>query len=423
MAARTHHALFALACLGGLATVAAASCSEADTSGDAGGSSVGGRGGGGEVTVGVQAGGGDVGSGGACASLVVAASVVQKPVDIIFLIDNSASMADEADAIEENINVNFSNIIQSQALDYRVIMITDHGAGSQFSEDVCVGPPLSGTIDCGGPPVSVPGRFYHYDIHVDSLDAPCRALGSLFGGEPDAWNQAPNGWIEWLRPAALKVFIAISDDQIACGFQTHSLDDEYDGTGEQTALQFEHYLLQTSPAQFGYGSQRNYVFYSLVGLAAKPDPLEPYTALDPIVAATCPGGVRPGVGYQALSKLTGGLRFPGCNPESYDAVFQDIAASVIDATDVPCEFDVPEAPPGQMLDLDTLELLYTAGGDPTAEEWLQVEGPEACGPGKFYIDEGVTPMRIHLCPEACALAAGDEGASIQVRVDCAFIAN
>src|SRR4030095_14330224 len=114
--------------------------------------------GGGDVVVG-QGGGGN-GQGGACADLVVEAEVQFLPADIIFIIDNSGSMTDEIASIETNINVNFANIIQSSGVDYQVIMVTDHGSGSL---EVCVGPPLSGTTNCSGPPVFVPGQFYHYD--------------------------------------------------------------------------------------------------------------------------------------------------------------------------------------------------------------------------------------------------------------------
>jgi hypothetical protein len=351
------------------------------------------------------------GGGGSCADLVVEAEIEQRPVDIVFVIDNSASMGDEADAIEANINVNLAHVLETNQVDYRLIMVTDHGPGSLWDKELCIAPPLSGTLDCAGPPISVPGRFYHYDIHVESLDATCRLFDSLFGSVPDEWAQASSGWHDWLRPEALKVIIAITDDEMGC-----FSDDE------AGALAFDHQLLQASPAQFGYFGSRNYVFYSLVGVAPKADPLEPYGPLDDLVTTSCWTAVGPGLGYQWLSKLTGGLRFPVCNHESYDAVFQDIAAGVTDITAIPCELAVPEAPPGELLDLGTLELLYSPGDGSATQLWTQVPSAAECGPASFYLDTAVTPPRIHLCPEACSLAAADPGAAIEIRVDCALVA-
>src|SRR5262245_1645323 len=59
--------------------------------------------------VGGGAGGGD---GGSCAGLQVEATIEYKPADIIFIIDNSGSMSDEINQVEQNINVNFAGIIQ-----------------------------------------------------------------------------------------------------------------------------------------------------------------------------------------------------------------------------------------------------------------------------------------------------------------------
>src|SRR5262245_41447423 len=78
-----------------------------------------------DASVGVAVGGNSSGQGGSCADVVVEASTVKNPADIIFMVDNSGSMTDENAAIEQNINVNFAAIMGSSGVDYQVIMITD----------------------------------------------------------------------------------------------------------------------------------------------------------------------------------------------------------------------------------------------------------------------------------------------------------
>ena len=73
-----------------------------------------------------------------CASTNVEATVKIKPADIIFVIDNSGSMGQEIAGVEKNINVNFAQIIEQSMVDYRVIMLTAHGA---LGNDVCIEAP------------------------------------------------------------------------------------------------------------------------------------------------------------------------------------------------------------------------------------------------------------------------------------------
>lgn len=102
-------------------------------------------------------------------------------------------------------------------------------------------------------------------------------------------------------------------------------------------------------------------------------------------------------------------------------MFQNIAASVIDVTSVPCAIAVPAAPPGPMLDLDTVTVLYTPGDGGQSEEWTQVDGPSRCQADAFYIDETGGELTIHLCPDACARIEDDAAAALSVRIACGFI--
>lgn len=56
----------------------------------------------------------------ACDLQTYQATITKKPVDVIFIVDNSCSMDEEMVGIEKNINQNFAQIIAASGLDYRV---------------------------------------------------------------------------------------------------------------------------------------------------------------------------------------------------------------------------------------------------------------------------------------------------------------
>ncbi|MEQ9321444.1 MAG: hypothetical protein RIF41_19930, partial [Polyangiaceae bacterium] len=311
---------------------------------------------------------GSGGSGGTCIDEVQEAEVTLKPADIIFVIDNSGSMGEEIAGVESNINTNFAQQMAASGIDYRIIMVTEHDGPVGFaSQPVCISPPLSGTTNCNGPPVNVPNQFYHYSINVQSHDSFCRILDSFYGGNADQYGLAPNGWSEWLRPEAVKVFVEMSDDGAVCTYNGKTYSDGNNvAQGQTAAVEFDKDLLALSPLHFGTQASRNYIWYSIVGLGPKnpANPLEAWNEFDPVTTTECtPGAVDPGTAYQWLSKGTGALRFPLCDPSGYDTVFADIAAGVEEGTKLSCELIIPEPPQGQELNLESLSVIYTPGGN------------------------------------------------------------
>lgn len=437
-------------------TAALASCSDGNSSeltasssvatstasaGGAGGDSSQGGAGAGTFTVGQ--GGTTSGAGGSCADAVVEANVTTKPVDIIFVVDVSGSMNDEIAGIEQNINVNFAQIIGSSGVDFRIILLVDHGPGTY---EVCVEEPLS-TIPIGGcstigqaAPGINPGKFYHYSLKglPQSNDSLCLILESLHGDRKDDFNFAPNGWIEWLRPEAAKTFVLFTDDRPKCTWFGSDppvvFDDKNTSSdGKQMAVDFDKALLAAAPQQFGTSASRNYQFFSLVGLESKnlaksadtmapiapnASPLEPYAPLDPATNDKCKSAYAPGLGYQYLSKGTGGLRFPVCDAMGYDVIFKKIAQGVVAGSKVSCTIELPTPKDGQELDLKTVSLVYSPGDMSPSKEFSQVDSKGACvnSTDKFYIEKD--PGLIQLCPETCKLVEADPTAKVQVKVEC-----
>jgi hypothetical protein len=354
---------------------------------------------------------GSAGSGGSggvesCATQKADAAIVRQPVDIIVVIDNSGSMQDEIDAVERSINVDFANVLQASGVDYRVILISRHEKAGRDTS-ICVTAPLSSNATC--PPVpdqpAFSEHFYQYSLKVDSLNSLELIIGTYHGATPDEFKLAPMGWSAWLRPTAQKVFLEITDDN----------------STRMTSADFDSKLLALSPENFGTSAQRKYVFHSIIGIGEKPKPTDAWLPSEDIQQSLCTGNAdtveNPGVVYQELSRLTGGLRFPICQFNAFDTVFQTIANNVASHAGIACSFAIPPAPPDRELDLAKVAVSYDAGDGSATKTYGQAMSAAACVPDAFYID--MASQQIELCPDACAAAQGGLKPTINVLFTCA----
>ncbi|MDC0740331.1 hypothetical protein [Polyangium mundeleinium] len=355
----------------------------------------------------------------ACVSQSSEATLVKKPVDVIVLIDNSGSMSAEIIGVQNNINQNFAQILEASGLDYRVILIARHGNASS-AQSVCIEAPLSG-IPAGGcmpPPVSPvnnPGKFFHYSVEVASHDSLCKVLSTY--GVQDEYGFAPMGWKEWLRPDAFKTFIELTDDGVNCSYGGKTYNDSNSVNGGNTvATNWDTALLALSPENFGTAENRNYRFYSIVAMAYNDPANKPYEPSDPVITGKCPTAADPGTGYQGLSNLTGGLKFPLCDTTSYDAVFQAIAEGVVAGAQVACEFGIPDPPEGTTVDLSSVVVDYTPGDMSPNKQFSQVADAAACAADAFYIDKPAN--KIILCPDTCGVVKNDAAAKVAVLFAC-----
>jgi hypothetical protein len=336
-----------------------------------------------------------------CASASAGASLVKQPVDVILVIDNSGSMKDEIAAVEKNINNNFASILAASQIDYRVILISRHGS-SASNESICISSPLSGNQTCSPVPDKPANaeRFFHYSTKIESNDSFAKILATY--NTPDSkYKLTSVGWSEWLRPGARRAFLEITDDK-----------------SDTSSMAFDSALLALKPQNFGTASARNYVWHSIVGMKEKSPATAAWMPSEPLQNATCTGNggdvEAPGLEYQELSRLTGGLRFPLCEWTSYDVVFKAIADDVVTTTGVACDFAIPAPPSGQTLNLQNVAVRYTskAGGAPHL--FKQALSAEKCVPEAFYLQAG----RIALCPAACSQVQADPSASVDVLFTC-----
>lgn len=317
-----------------------------------------------------------------------------KPVDVIFVIDNSGSMRDEIESIERNINENFASIVGEAGVDFRVIVISRHGEGGPFDSDICIASPLSGT-DCEPVPQApaTTDRYYHLDVEVSSDDAFDRILSTYAGG-----------WSQWLRDDAFKAFVLFTDDESR----------QEIGGEEPTAQNFERQLLQIGDGQFGADGSRNYVFHSVVGVAPKEDPRQAYGPGEPLVDAQCTTAESKGFAYQRLSIVTGGLRYPVCEFESYDAVFGEVATGIIEDAQIDCSIRLPPVAEDQALDRDRMVLQFTPEEGASTRVVTRVENEAACGSDNFYLSEST----VELCPDVCQRATASQTGELVVLAEC-----
>jgi hypothetical protein len=336
-----------------------------------------------------------------------------RPVDVIFLVDNSGSMDEEIAAVRDNINRDFASIIAASGVDYRVIMISKYGSDPLT---VCVEPPLAKAGCNAGIQETNSDVFYHYDREIGSSDALCQLLATF--DQPDAMGRAPQGWREWLRPNAHKAIVVITDDSAACRYGEGEMRVDFGVPGLdpfEDALHFHQALLSRSGEHFGVPPEIKYQFFSIIGLKAASLPSEPYFPHQSIVDATCDTAPGAGPTYQALSILTDALRYPVCEGRSFDAVFQVLARNVIQASQADCEFALPEAPPDQALLTDSINLQYQPGDGSASQRFKQVAAPTSCKTqNAFYIADA----KIRLCPSACAIVKKDPMPSVQILSGC-----
>jgi hypothetical protein len=365
-----------------------------------------------------------------CAQEEGEATLINRPVDIIFVIDNSGSMQAEIEEVEVQINQNFTTIINNAnpPIDYRVVMVSDFGDSA--SRDICIAAPLGGIPDndMDGHCDSIPSQpvntanFFHHSVSVGSHDALCRLLASYT--QADEYNLQPNGYQGVLRDDSFKFFVVITDDGVSCSGVAGSLNDGNSAAGGDTvALSWDAAVLALNPVHFGTAMERNYSFWSIIsqepynptGMKPYGDPAPPDAMLAPITTSECsPNSVDPGTGYQALSIITGGYRYPTCGLD-YTDMFQQMALGVIQGAQVPCEFEIPDPPPGETLDLATVQVKYNSAGTEIAT-FTQVADAGACTADSFYID--VMANTIVICPDACATVQADEDAEISIVFGC-----
>jgi hypothetical protein len=301
----------------------------------------------------------------------------EKPkVDIIFVIDDSASMNAEMNQVRTNANAFAAKIGQS-GLDYRVVFIVKRATSpSQAGNVICVPPPLGGANCADGP------LFRHVNQDVQSNNSLALVLSTYDDPNPQI------AWQSFLRFEAFKVFVEVSDD----------------GGYDMAHTTFDQELLAKPPAgMFGTAQQRKYMFHAICGWS---------TGTTPPSATKCATADHAGVTYQSLAMLTGGIIDSVCKTD-YSGVLDNLAKGI--ASKLACDLGYPK---GQASD-PTKVVVQSTPPSGAATKLTQVTDASKCGAvaDAWYYDDPSAPTKIVLCPSTCDAAAAG-GNRIDALVGC-----
>lgn len=305
-----------------------------------------------------------------CLVVESAGREVLRPIDAIILPDESSSMGPARASVAMAMETTFRTAMETAGIDYHVIW---HGTTAL-------------------PMIEATGRLTRNPVGLGSgNDAMFKPVLDTY----DAWRPA-------LRDDALKVFVHFTDADSGNGGSISG----YSGT-------FDEVLVTREPAIWGTTGDYRFVYHPFVGLTPNMPREAPYEPADPLVSGSCDGDFRNPAPLQMMAQRTGGLRFPLCLFDLFDAVFARIAASAIERATVACELTLPEPPAGMSIDLETLAVRYTAGTG-GATVLTRAASMADCGPDRFLLEGD----RVVLCDAACDVVEADPAAVLTVLTGC-----
>jgi hypothetical protein len=349
----------------------------------------------------------------ACESIKQIADPKPLPVDIIWMIDNSASMAPAVDQVNQGMNA-FANLIGTKSLDYRVIVLSLRGTtptGGLYP--ICIPQPLAGDANCGNG-----ANFYQSSMNIKSTQTFEQFLGTLGQTSGYAQGQSLGGepWFQWLRPTATKTLVFVTDDN-----------------ARLTAQEFQNYSYQCV-TDAGTPSCPNPFNSNKI----TPGILDPYwnglfdgfvaggvygwgDANDPSVRCTYSDNTQPPSGgstYTDLITATNGPRAKICDGASaWGPFFDAVATAVLANSKIACTMDIPDN--GSQLDPN--EVNVTIDDGTTTTSLSRALGKGDCGGAlSWYYDDPTAPTQVILCPAACQTAQSLVGASKKGSVNVLF---
>ncbi|MEO7330800.1 MAG: hypothetical protein ABI193_19650 [Minicystis sp.] len=345
----------------------------------------------------------------ACAATTEMATATVLPVDIIWIVDNSASMASAITEIKQGLNT-FASLIAAKNLDYRVIMLSLRGAqspvmiGGSARYPVCIPPPLAGDANCGDGPL-----FFQSSIDIRSTQPFEQFLGTLGQTKGYTAADAKGGppWALHLRPEATKSIVVVTDDNArlsATDFETF-----IGGKNPFNSLELPPGILD--PVWNGLFD--GYFFDGIYGWGNENDPS---------VVCSFPDQSQPanaGATYTTLVKKTGGVRAKICDgAAAWLPFFNAVAQAVISTSKLSCELSIPTPSMGS-IDPDKINVAIESGNGQAIIPG--VESAMDCGAaGGWYYDDPVQPTKVILCPASCDAAQAAVGPGKDGHIDVLF---
>ncbi|MBO6934788.1 MAG: VWA domain-containing protein [Deltaproteobacteria bacterium] len=297
-----------------------------------------------------------------CAATTVEASEATAPVDIVWVIDNSGSMSEEADLVQSNIN-DFAATIAGAGLDVHVVVITAAGF-------VNVPPPLG----------TDPTQFLRVEEDVQSSNSLEKLLSTY------------DRYSSFLRTNANLHFVVVTDDE-----------------SDMSADAF-HSMMFTNLG-------KTFRVHAIASPPGSTHTMPPFPGT--MTGCGGPHGEAADNGdiYWELASSTGGLQLSIC-AEDWSRLFDDLTTRIAIPQMLPCVYEIPEVPAGETFDPNRVNVEYTPGTGGTPELIPNVRTLEGCTGEGWYYDDPEDPTQVQLCPFTCRRLEDDTAGKVDVAFGC-----
>lgn len=303
-----------------------------------------------------------------CAAISQTATNQRGPADIIFALDNSGSMDEEAGFVQANMN-SFSQQIVDAAVDVRVVVISSYpGEGN----GICIDAPL-GSGACPKQDTKMPS-FLHVDEKVSSNDA----LELVIEKFAD--------YRSVLRPGAQKHIVVVTDDE-----------------SDLSAARARAGILGLAPPLF-----EGFIVHGIFAFSeGDNDQCEDLASEE-------------GKQYEQLVAETGGVSGDLCL-QDFKPVFDRLAQAVVGSSRLACEWAIPAPATGEAVDprMTNVRYLPSGSGGVSIARVSSAAGCNAAPEGwAWYYDDETRPTKVLTCPAACSTIQKDRNARIDIEFGC-----
>jgi hypothetical protein len=302
-----------------------------------------------------------------CASEKVTAGLA-KAGNIVWVIDTSGSMDEEAALVQDNMNAFAQSIVTAGLTEYRVVVISER-------DFVNVPDPLGSDAE----------HFLFLEQEVGSNE-PLEKLLEALGDYRD-----------FLLPGAMTHFVVVTDDE--------------------SDLSADAFIAQMK-SQLAEMSFRVHAIASPPGEMPPEDPNAPFWEMWIPGDDGCEGefgaAAAPGVEHYTAAAMTEGLTFSICESD-WSGLFSELATEVGASATIPCELGIPQAEAGTELDLNLVNLVLSDEAGSRVVPRAKAAG--SCSGKGWAYDSEENPTQIVLCKDTCDAAA--KAKSIDIALGCA----
>lgn len=306
-----------------------------------------------------------------CAETKAGAQRAPRGSNIVWAIDTSGSMDEEAALVQQNLNRFVQAVTAAGLEDYRVVVISERSF-------VTVPEPL--------------GSDAKHFLHIEEKVSSDESLSDML--------ERFNDFSGFLLKGVVTHFVSVTDDESQITAQ-----DFIARMKSRLTSEFRVHAIASPPGDNSAAG----------GGSIFDDDDDDTGCQGPFGAAA-----EPGVQHFEAAKLTSGLSFSICT-EDWSALFTELAKVVGETATVPCALKLPVPPSGQMLDFNLINVVYTAQGATQGERLPRAQAATNCGTqrGWYYEGPATNPSGIVLCPASCTAAAG--GGQLDVALGCSSV--